>query len=110
MITKNQLNNLEKVIQTFIPKNIRCRFEEQKNEVKREQEKQHIVQQIEKVENPMDVHIVHDWVPVDADMSVCAVCKNVAYHSPKRLRIKLNGKEINTRRPVVMCGNCLHDK
>ena len=109
MITKSQLNNLGKVIQTYIPKNTRCRFDEQKNEVKREQEKQHIMDQIEKVENPMVVIIVHDWVPVDADMSVCAVCKEVAYHNPKKLSIKLNGEEINTRRPVVMCGNCLND-
>lgn len=109
MITQSQLNSLEKIIQTYIPKNTRCRFDEQKNEVKREQEKQHIMDQIEKVENPMVVIIVHDWVPVDADMSVCAVCKEVAYHNPKKLSIKLNGEEINTRRPVVMCGNCLND-
>ena len=107
MITKSQLSNLEKIIQTYIPKNTRCRFDEQKNEVKRQQEKQHIMQQIEKVGNPMNVVIVHDWEPVDADMSVCAACKDVAYHNPKRLSIKLNGEEINTRRPVVMCGNCL---
>ncbi len=110
MITKSQLNNLEKVIQTYIPKNTRCRFDEQKNELRRQAEKQHIVQQIEKVENTLEVYIVHDWVPIDADMSVCAVCKEVAYHKPKRLSIKLNGEEINTRRPVVMCGNCLNDK
>ncbi len=109
MITQNQLNNLEKVIQTYIPKNTRCRFDEQKNEVKRDQEKNHIIKQIEKVENPIELIIVHKWQPVKPDMSVCAVCKEVAYHNPKRLRIKLNGEEINTRRPVVMCGNCLHD-
>ena len=109
MITQSQLNSLEKIIQTYIPKNTRCRFDEQKNEVKRQTEKQCIVQQIEKVENTLDVVIVHDWVPVDADMSVCAVCKEVAYNSPKKLRIKVNGEEINTRRPVVMCGNCLND-
>ncbi len=110
MITQSQLNNLEKVIQTYIPKNNRCRFEEQKNEVKREAEKQHIMQQIEKIENPLEVIIVHDWVSVTPDMSSCAVCKEVAYHNPKKLSIKLNGEEINTRRPVVMCGNCLHDQ
>lgn len=109
MITKSQLSNLEKVIQTYIPKNTRCRFDEQKNEVKRDQEKNHIIQQIEKVENPLELIIVHDWQPVSPDMSVCSVCKEVAYNNPKKLVIKLNGEEINTRRPVVMCGNCLHE-
>ena len=105
---QNLLNKLEKIIQSYIPKNTRCRPDEQKNEVKREQEKQHIMKQIEKVENPNEVELTTEWTPINPDMSVCVICKEVAYTGPRKLSIKINGKEIYTRRPVVLCEPCLN--
>lgn len=101
------MRKIDALITTFIPKNTRCRFEEQKNEMKREGEKRHIMAQIEKVENPAKVQLSVEWVEVQPDMSVCSVCKEVAYNHPHKLVIKFNGEVINTKRTVIMCNPCL---
>ena len=102
------MQSLNKVLFTFIPKNTRCRFEEQKNEAKRESEKKHIMAQVEKIENPASVELSFDWEPMQPDMSVCSACKEVVYSNPFKLVIKFQGEVINTKRPVVMCEACLN--
>lgn len=103
----NSLNRkLEKVITGYIPKNTRCRYEEQKNQVLRYKEKMIILQHMEKVENPASVNLSAEYVPVPPDMSVCRACKDVIYGNGYQLVYKLNGDIIPQGRPVILCEPC----
>lgn len=97
---------IEKVIARYIPKNTRCRFEEQKNEMLREKEKGIILQSMEKVNNPASISLTADFVQQEPDMSVCRICKEVIYGVNYRLEYKLNGGLIYQDRPVNLCKPC----
>ena len=100
---------LEKVITSYIPKHQTCRFEEQKREMVRQQEKQEIIDRIEKVENPASVVLDIDWAPQAPDMSVCRICKEPIYGTRYQLKIKINGEGIEQRRPVNLCEPCFNN-
>ena len=95
------IRNLEKVIIQYIPKNNKCRIEEQKREFRREKEKQEILSHVkEKQEMGLSVELKIEWVEQDPDMSVCSVCKEVIYSNQYELKHYLNGEEIKKERPA----------
>ena len=108
MITsENNITKLEKVIQSYIPKNTRCRPDEQKRQYLREQEKQRILSVIEKRNmNPLSIEISNEWQEIPPDMSTCKVCKEVTYGKQYLLVYKLNGEEIEQEKPVKVCETC----
>ena len=103
---RNPNRKLEKVIQAYIPKNARCRFDEQKREVLREREKIIILEAMEKVSNPCSVELSAEYVPVPPDMTPCRACKEVIYGTGYELVYKLNGEVLPQGRPVRLCEPC----
>lgn len=101
---RTQINKLEKVIQSYIPKAERCRFEEQKRELLRANEKERILSAIPK--NMIEVNFTNDWIKKEPDMSVCKVCKETIYATQYELKYYLNGEEIKQERPVKVCEPC----
>lgn len=107
MVNQSPITKLEKVIQSYIPKNARCRPDEQKRQYLREQEKNSILQQIEKSNmNPLSIEIDNEWQEIPPDMSTCKVCKEVTYGKQYLLVYKLNGEEIPQDKPVKVCEPC----
>lgn len=101
---QNQINKLEKVIRSYIPKAEKCRFEEQKRELLREQEKERILSAIPK--NMIEVNISNEWVKQEPDMSVCKICKETIYSTQYELKYYFNGEELEQERPVKVCEPC----
>lgn len=96
---------LEKIIHSYIPKNTRCRFDEQKRQVLREKEKSRILSAIEKV-NMVSVEVTNEWEQQPPDMSVCSACKETIYGNQYSMIYKLNGEPVEQGRPIVLCEPC----
>ena len=97
-------NKIEKVIVSYIPKNTRCRFDEQKRQMIREKEKKEIMQQAEKIEMPITLSL--DFEKLDPDMSVCRACKDTIFGDQFRMKIMLNDTVIAQNRPINLCKTC----
>ena len=110
IMNKTIINKLEKVIVKYIPKHTTCRFEEQKREMLRTNEKNNILQTIkEKVDidnSPLLIEIKEIWEQSDPDMSVCRVCKDVIYSNRYNLHLSLNNEKITPHREVNLCEPC----
>ena len=101
---------LEKVIQSYIPKNTRCRFDEQKREHLREKEKNIILpgikEKIEQLDNPTEISITTQWDKQGPDMSVCKNCKETIYGVQYQLSIFVCGEKVDQKKPVKLCEPC----
>lgn len=108
MITKQTIRKVEKVIQSYIPKNTTCRIQESKNEFLRGKEKVSTLQAIEKLDmgSPLEISVNHDWVKEDPDMSVCDSCKETIYTSQYKLQYTVNGEIVERDKETVVCETC----
>jgi hypothetical protein len=102
------MNKINNILLGFIPKHTSCSFEEAKRQFIRDKEKVNIIEQIEKVENPLEVVINTTFKKKDPDMSVCNICKEVIYSSQYVLRITLNDENIELNKPVKLCEPCYY--
>lgn len=107
---KTIINKLEKVIAKYIPKHTTCRFEEQKREMQRTNEKNHILdaakEKVSMDNNPLSIEIEEVWEANDPDMSVCKVCKEVIYSTRYTLHFLLNKEKITPKTVVNLCEPC----
>jgi len=93
--------NLDKIILLYIPRNLKCRPEEQKNEIARAKNKEEILKQV-----PPGVELAITWQQSDPDMSVCRRCKDVIYSINYELVIIFGNDCITQNRPVKLCEPC----
>lgn len=104
------IKKLEKVITKYIPKHTSCRFEEQKREMQRTNEKNHILdaakEKVNMDNNPLSIEIEEVWEQNDPDMSVCKACKEVIYSTRYTLHFLLNKEKITPKTVVNLCEPC----
>lgn len=97
-------NKLEKIIFQYIPKNKKCRPDEEKRKYLRQQEKNRILTHIEKMN--IGIEIGNHWQEQAPDMSVCSACKETIYGKQFEMKWMLNGEEVPHDRPIKLCEPC----
>jgi len=107
---KTVIRKLEKIIQSYIPKNTRCRFDEAKREHLREKEKNvilpYVKEKVERMDSPLEIKITEDWQKIPPDMSVCRACKEVIYGVQYELSILVCGDKVPQEKRVRLCETC----
>jgi len=103
------INQLEKIIVSYIPKNTTCRIDEAKREFKRTKEKVELTNLIkEKTElsNPLNIDIKTSWEKQDPNMSVCTSCGETIYSTQYLLSITMDGELLQQQKPKILCEPC----
>ncbi len=97
------MRKIENGILGYIPKNNRCRFDEQKRQFMRDKEKSII---LDVLPLSTSIEIDFNWVQKDPDMSVCNACKEVIYGNRYELEITLNNEVIQQQTTKNLCEQC----